>query len=85
MPIDELDEDDILPDVDDVLPEEVDIPVPDVPVCERGAILPEEAGVPDIEDVPLVPDVDDMPLVPVCELDIVDPVVCERGMVLLPL
>lgn len=69
-----------------MLPEEVDIP--DVPVCERGAIPPEEVDipdVPDIEDVPLVPDIDDIPLVPVCELDIVDPVVCERGIVLLPL
>lgn len=65
-----------------MLPEEVDIP--DVPVCERGAIPPEEVDVPDIEDVPLVPDIDDIPVVPVCELDIVDPVVCERGIVLLP-
>ena len=51
-------------------------------------IFPEEFDVPDIPlalpDVP-VPVIDDVPLVPFCELDIVDPVVCERGVVVLPL
>ena len=75
----------MLPDADDI---------PDVPVCDD--ILPEEFDMPDVpdiddvplapvmDDIPLVPDMDDIPLVPVCELDIVDPVVCERGVVVVP-
>ena len=58
---------------DDILPLAPDVPdVDDIPLL------------PDIDDVPLVPDMDDIPLVPDCEVDIVDPVVCERGIVVLP-
>jgi len=38
---------------------------------------------PVLPDVP-VPLMDDVPLVPVDELDIVDPVDCERGVVVVP-
>lgn len=83
----------IIPDEEDILPDDDDIP--DVLVCEPGDIVPEEFDIPDvpvIDDIPLVPDIDDVPLVPdmediplvlVCEPDIVDPVVCERGVVVL--
>ncbi|GAB3641465.1 hypothetical protein GCM10027423_21010 [Spirosoma arcticum] len=65
----------IVPDDEDMLPEDDDMP--DVPVWEPGDIVPEEFDIPD------VPVIEDIPLVLVCELDIVDPVVCERGVVVL--
>jgi hypothetical protein len=83
----------IVPDEEDILPDDDDMP--DAPVCEPGDIVPEEFDIPDvpvIDDIPLVPDIDDVPVVPdmddiplelVCELDIVDPVVCGRGVVVL--
>ena len=83
----------IIPDEEDILPDDDDMP--DVPVCEPDDIVPEEFDIPDVpviddiplvpdmDDVPLVPDIEDIPLVPVCELDMVDPVVCERGVVVL--
>ena len=53
--------------------------------------LPVEVPIdePDEDDMlplaPDVPDMDDIPLVAVCEVDVADPVVCERGVVVVPL